>query len=209
LGSLSDLHFSEVSGRKLLILGDVGSGKTALTARMISEAVSSNTETNVTVIDMAPERRKFKDVLIGGRIIDSVTAKTNVRLLVPTRRLHAPRMEGRTATEIINFARTNAELIEELLESFLVSPTPILFINDASIYLQGGETRRLLKTVRATETFVANAYQGTTLLDDRHSGISKRERLALNALKNAMDRVIVLRAKPTPTIQNTIMRRQV
>lgn len=204
--SLSDLHFSQVQGRKLLILGDVGSGKTALTTRMISEAVSSNTATDVTVIDMAPERRKFKDIFIGGRITDFLDPKTSAHLLLSTRKLHAPRIEGHTATEIINFARANAESIEELLESYLASPTPILFINDVSIYLQAGETRRLLKTVKAAETFVANAYQGTTLADDRHSGISKRERLGLNVLKSAMDKVIILRAKPTLTMQNTIVK---
>jgi len=203
---LSDLHFSEVRGRKLLILGDVGSGKTVLTTRMISEAASSNTTNDVTVIDMAPERRKFKGVFIGGRIADLLDAETNVRLLTPTRKLHAPRMEGHTATEIINLAKANAESIEELLESYLSSPTPILFINDVSIYLQAGETRRLLKTVKTAETFVANAYHGTTLTDDRHSGISKRERLGLNALKNVMDEIIILRAKPALTMQNAIVK---
>jgi len=203
---LSDLHFSEVRGRKLLILGDVGRGKTALTARMISEAVSLSVATDVTVIDMAPARRKFKDIIIGGRITDFLDAKTNARLLVSTRKLHAPRIEGHTATEIINLAKANAESIEELLESYLASPTPILFINDVSIYLQAGETRRLLKTVKAAETFVANAYHGTTLADDRHSGISKRERLGLNALKIVMDKVIILHAKSTLTMQNAIVK---
>jgi len=203
---LSDLHFSEVLGRRLLILGDVGSGKTALTARMISEAVSLKTVTEVTVIDMAPQRRKFKNVLIGGRIVDFLDVKMSIRLLAPKQKLHAPRIEGRNATETIDLARANAKSIDELLESFLANPTPILFINDASIYLQAGDTRRLLKTVRTVETFVANAYQGTTLLNDRHSGISRREQFALNALKRAMNKVIVLQTKPTSTIQNKIVK---
>jgi hypothetical protein len=155
---------------------------------------------------MAPKRRRFRDVLVGGRITDFLAVKADIRLLVPAQKLHAPRIEGRNATEVTDFARANAESIDESLESFLANPTPILFINDASIYLQAGEIRILLKSVRAVETFVANAYQGTTLLNDRHSGISKREQLALNALKRAMNKVIVLETKAVPTIQNAIVK---
>lgn len=203
---MSDLHFSDVRGRKLLILGEAGSGKTALTARIISEAVATHGATGITIIDMAPERRDFKNISIGGRVTEFLDEKTKVRVLMPRQELRAPRTDGRTATEVINFARTNAKLIEELLEEYLTNPTPILFINDVSMYLQAGDSDKLLRTVKAAETFIANAYHGTTFLDDHHSGISKRERLGLNALRGAMDIVVELDSKSTLTAQNAVVK---
>ena len=201
---MNDLHFDEIRGRKTLILGDVGSGKTALTALLVTEAVATNQSTDITVIDMAPERKKFKNVMIGGRVTDFLDDRTKVSVLFPIPELRAPRTEGQTTAEVADFARSNAKSIGKLLHKYSANPTPILFINDVSMYLQAGEANELLKSVKATETFIANAYQGTTLQNDHDSGISEHERLELNALRNAVDDVIILDAESALTIQNTI-----
>jgi len=189
---LKDLHFSELLGRKLLVVGDVGSGKTALTARLLKEAIVSVGLNNVTAIDMAPERREFKGITIGGRLIDSLNGMKDMRILVPAERLYAPRVEGHTADEVANFSEQNAESIEKLLEQYSVKPTLVLFINDVSMYLQAGRIKTLMKTLALAETLVVNCYEGVALQEDRNSGVSQRERVGLATLKGAMDCVLTL-----------------
>jgi adenylate kinase family enzyme len=190
--SLKDLHFSELLGRKLLIVGDVGSGKTELTARLLKEAITSVGLTNVTAVDMAPERTQFNGIMIGGRLIDFMNGVTGMRVLVPAERVHAPRVEGHTADEVANFSKQNAESIEKLLDQYSAKPTLVLFINDVSMYLQAGRIHTLMKTLALAETLVVNCYEGVALQEDRDSGVSQREREGLATLKGAMDYVLTL-----------------
>jgi hypothetical protein len=141
---------------------------------------------------MAPERRQFKGVMIGGRLSDFVNNVESMRVLVPAKRLYAPRVEGRTADEVVNLSKQNAESIERLLEEYSAKPTSILFINDVSMYLQSGEINTLIRTLALAETLVANCYEGVALQDDRNSGVSQRERAGLATLKGAMDYVLTV-----------------
>jgi hypothetical protein len=183
-----------LEGKKVLIVGEVGSGKTALTARLLREAIVAIGPAKITAIDMAPRRKQFKRVVVGGRLTDFMRGDAEMRILVPAGKLHAPRIEGKTANEVVYLARVNAQLIQELLEAYLMAPTPILFINDVSMYLLAGEVKPLLKVVKLAETFVANSYEGLTLGQNHDSGISKREKSGLSLLKKAMDYVVPMSA---------------
>jgi hypothetical protein len=189
---LKDLHFSELLERRTLIIGDVGSGKTTLTARLLEEAIMNFRVAKITVIDMAPRSVQFKGISIGGLISDSLKKYSHLRLFTPNLKLHAPRIEGRTADDVLQMARTNAAIIDELLQRYMSDPTPILFVNDASIYLQAGNMNALLKAVLLAQTFVGNSYSGLTLEDDNQSGLSQRERIGLTALKKIMDKVLTV-----------------
>lgn len=199
---LKDLHFSAINGLRILIVGNVGSGKTALTARLLGEAVAAIEPAKITVIDMAPERQQFNEFVVGGSLNDYLRNNQGLRFLVPVRKLHAPRIEGRSSEEVLRLARTNATIIEELLKTFLRDPTPVLFANDVSMYLQAGDTKTLLKTVGLANTFVGNSYCGLSLEDDHQSGLSERERSGLVALKSAMDKVLTL--SPAASTTETI-----
>ncbi len=183
--------------RKLLIVGDIGSGKTALTSRLLSEALPISDLNDITVVDMAPERRPFKGVAVGGRLTDLMNHGTSLRVLVPARKLGAPRIEGRTADDVLRLARLNAQSIDKLLEMYSASPTPILFMNDISMYLQAGDSRRLLKVFASAKTVVANSYEGLALQDDRGAGVSRHEREELAVLKHAVDMVVTVNVTPT------------
>ena len=189
---LKDLHFSAINGLRILIVGNVGSGKTALTARLLDEAVAAIEPAKITVMDMAPKRQQFKGFMVGGSLTDYLRNSQDLRFLVPVRKLHAPRIEGHSLEEVLHLARTNATIIEEMLKAFLRDPTSVLFANDVSMYLQAGDASTLLKTVAVANTFVGNSYCGLTLEDDRQSGLSERERSGLAALKSAMDKVLNL-----------------
>jgi GTPase SAR1 family protein len=204
---LKDLHFNELHGRKALVTGDVCSGKTALTARLLKEAIATVRPTEITLIEMAPRRREFKGVVVGGRLTDLMgDDQSGIRCLLPSRELYAPRVEGTNATHVMSLARSNAESIQELLRIYLRAPTSILFVNDVSIYLQMGDLNRLLEAVSLAGTFVANSYEGPTLEDDQQSGLSKREKAGLAALKNLMDIVLTLQPIKSSQSPGTVAR---
>jgi GTPase SAR1 family protein len=195
---LRDFHFDEIIGRKILIVGDVGSGKTALTARLLSEALAIFSPNDITVIDMAPSLREFKGVIVGGRLIDFVNTSTGVRILTPTPSPVAPRIEGLTAADVLRFAQSNHQSIDRVLKKYSADPTPILFMNDVSMYMQIGELGNLLTVIESAETAILNSYQGITLQDDHGSGVSQHERDGLALLKRAVDQVMTLGAAPSP-----------
>jgi hypothetical protein len=159
---------------------------------LLDEAVATIEPAKITIIDMAPERQQFKGFTVGGSLTDYLKNGQDLRFLVPVQKLHPPRIEGHSSEEVLHLARTNATIIEELLKTFLRDPTPVLFANDVSMYLQAGDASTLLKTVAVANTFVGNSYSGLTLADDHQSGLSERERSELAALKSAMDKVLTL-----------------
>lgn len=189
---MKDLHFNQIKASRVLIIGDVGAGKTALTARLVEEAALQLGPDKVTVIDMAPERKRFKGFVIGGGIDIPLKKYPNLHLLKPSEKLHAPRIEERTADRVLQLAVSNAAIIEKLLHQYVHDPTPVLFMNDVSIYLQAGNLNRLTETIILADTFVGNAYSGTVLEDDNRSGLSQRERASLDSLKTIMDKVLAL-----------------
>jgi hypothetical protein len=191
---LKDFHFNEIIGCKLLIVGDIGSGKTALTARLLTEALAISSPNDITVIDMAPRRRDFKGTSVGGHLTDFMNVPTGVRILTPTPSPVAPRIEGLTAGDVLLFARSNHQSIDRVLEKYSADPTPILFMNDISMYLHAGEPANLLNVVGSAKTGVMNSYAGVALQDDHGSSVSQNERDGLALLKRAVDQVMTLSA---------------
>ncbi len=168
-------------GRKTIILGDVNSGKTDLTRSLVEECLRAG-HRNITIIDMAPERKNN----VGGKL--DLPGDWHVHVL--TTEITAPRLTGTSDDEIEALAAGNAGRIEELFQAFLADPGSILFINDLSLYLQGGSPERLDEVLKAVPTVIINGYYGQGLGD---SPFSQRERERMDQLAAACDRVIRLR----------------
>lgn len=175
----------------MLIVGDVGSGKTLLTANFLDQTVDKGYAPQVTVIDMAPPAMKIQGVMAGGTLADFTKSVLKVRYLKPVE-VKAPRLTAKTSEELKQLAEFNRQIIEPLLTKFLHEPTPFLFINDVSIYLQAGGLEKLLKVIRKAQTFIANGYLGRKLEEDFGTGTSNRERDLMNKLLKKMDVVIKL-----------------
>ena len=157
----------------------------------MEEAVEQGHSGEITVIDMAPETEVFEGRSIGGRLPELTDACKHVRYLTPSK-VETPRLRAKTPEELLRMARLNEERIKVLLDEYLERPSPMLFVNDVSIYLQSGSIDLILITANRAGTFVANGYYGERLSADLGTGVSERERALMDALASEMDLVISL-----------------
>lgn len=181
------LKLDDVLGKKVLIIGEAGTGKTILLVKLLEEVDEKGLSSEVTLIDLAPKR--FGE--FGGRVTDYLCQVGGIRLLMPTD-VFAPRLSGKTKEDVLLLAEKNKELIEPLLKEFISNPTKILFINDVTIYLHAGDPTLIEKCIEVSGTFVGTAYYGTKLQDDKGSGITHRERTLTERLMKKVDEVIFL-----------------
>jgi len=178
-------NVEEVLGRKILILGEMGSGKTRLTAEILDRLLEKTVTKDITVIDMSPTTVPG----VGGRVSSYTSNVSKVKYLAPEV-VRAPRIEGRNKDEVLTLAEFNRRAIEPLLQEFIMKPTSILFINDLSIYLHAGDVSKVIKCLELSNTVVANSYYSEFPIEDKNSGISERERKMLELLTVKFDSVL-------------------
>lgn len=175
-------------------MGTVRTGKTKLTVDLLEEAVGLGYSGLVTVVDMAPESVTVCGKSLGGRLSELTEACRGVRYLTP-QRVETPRLKAKSAEELLNMVRYNAESIKPLLEEYIAEPSPILFVNDISMYLQSGSVDPVLEAVGRAETFIANGYYGEYFSEDLRTGVSRMERDLMDQLASHMDVVVWLSAE--------------
>jgi len=181
------LGVKDIIGKRVLILGEVGSGKTLLASKLLKELMTIIDPREITIIDMAP--RRIDEV--GGKISDYVDSIDKARYLSP-KKVYAPRLAGTSRKQVLEYARLNRRALEPLLAEFSRSPTKVLILNDVTLYLHAGRLGRILGCMRLAETFLATAYRGSRLAEDHGSGITSRERRLVEAMAIRMDRTIEL-----------------
>ena len=178
--------FERFIGRKIIIVGEIGSGKTLLLSRFLDQLVRSGLKDKVTVIEMAPNMGE-----VGGTIENYTRNISSVRYLKPWK-IIPPRMMGKSREEVLKYARSNMLALKPLIEEYLRNPTEILLINDLTIYLHAGKVEDIIQLINISKTFTATAYEGKRLADDKGSGITDKERESLNRLKELVDEVLTL-----------------
>ena len=175
------LRFKALLGKRVVITGDVGVGKTKLLASLVDEA-ASEPDLKVVVLDLAPEVHIGFET-IGASVKTYSSRLHQVNYLRPST-IFAPRLQGRSREEVLELAAKNASTIKPLLISIASNPPDALFIDDLTIYLQAGGIEPLTKLISIVRTFVATAYKGKRLLDDKCSGLSRVEKNRLESLLN-------------------------
>ena len=187
----SECHFADCLGKKVLITGGIGSGKTALLARLLDEAIGEKHGAKIVVIDMAPGKMVIDSQTIGMTLKEYLKNLELIKYMAP-RKVYAPRIEGNTKAQVEKLAAANAKNLGALLDEFKGLPSKILIVNDITLYLHRGELSRVLKAMNKCSTFIANGYRGKFPADDKGTGISRRERRLLDKLQNSVDLVIEL-----------------
>jgi hypothetical protein len=175
----------DVLGKKVLILGEAGSGKTRLVAKLFQELIALISPEEITVIDLAPRRAGA----IGGKLTDYVDVSSVVRYLSP-KNVYTPRLSGQSPEQVLHYAQLNRENMEPLLNTFIQNPTKVLIMNDVTLYLHLGKLETVLGCVRLANTFLVTAYYGSKLANDLGMGISAKEKQLTDNLARFVDLTI-------------------
>jgi hypothetical protein len=184
---LSKLSYKDCKGKHVLIIGDVGTGKTVISRSLLEEA--AKIEKQIRILDFAPPASAHGDRRVGGFLIkNSLPGITHCK----SHEINTPRLSAKTPQELVQLADENRVITENMLKTFVENPSSVLFINDVSIHLQSGELHDLLCAMNYAETAILNGYMGTFLRDDRGTGISMREHSLMKQLAGRMDKVITL-----------------
>lgn len=187
---MESISVSEFLGKSTLIIGDVGVGKTKLTALVVEELLKKGYGNDITIIDLAPMPVTYRGMQVGGRVSNYVDIDP-VRYLT-SESITAPRLTAKSRDELVDIIERNRQLAESCLEKYLVSPTKILTINDLTIYLHAGRLDIVTGCISKSETFIGNAYYGDSLKNDLGTGISTREKQSIDRFCQIVDRVISL-----------------
>lgn len=175
-------NIEQYIGRRTLIAGDVKTGKTARTLKILHLFLKSRRAQNIAVLDLAP------DVIqgIGGKL----APPAHSALVYLTDRIVAPRLTAKNPAQAQRLAEQNAEVIETLFVKLERLQPEVLFVNDVTLYLHAGRPERLDAALNVASTQVINAYFGRTLGD---CALARRERRLTEALKKTCDRVILMK----------------
>ena len=196
------LRVEDLLGKKTLIIGDVGRGKTLLTLKIILKLIEIGLSEELTVLDFAPNKIEIDGDVIGGKLVEFSVFPFKVKYY--TDRIFASRLMGRNSVEVLNFARLNRRACDGLLRRYLRNPSSILVINDITLYFQVDDLGLLPRVLEKSKTFIANGYYGERLMDDKGSSVSLVERRNLLDLIGMMDLVIDLNVVDYSSIFNNI-----
>jgi len=183
-------------GRRLLILGDVNTGKTTLARGILEDWCGRGLGRRILVVDLAPviptELAAARGVRGAGGTLHAAGAAAGVLLVHPL--LEAPRLSSTSEAEAQRKAAANRERIDAAWP--VEGGRDIVFVNDASMYLQAGDADELIMKLRGAATVVANGYFGERLGGGE---LTRHERGQMQRLRDWFERegsVVMLDAPP-------------
>lgn len=152
-------------GKRILVIGDVNTGKTTLCKRWLSELCQQGLGTRIALIDMAPTippELALKRGIVGAG--GELRAPEGSGVLDLRAHLEPPRLSSSSESEALEKAERNAQLIDALLRR-LEPQRDILFINDVTLYLQARSAASLIDAAGfdTRTTLVVNGYRGERL----------------------------------------------
>ena len=174
----------DILGRRTLIYGDVGVGKSQLLAEIIGQLMEKGYGEEITVVDMAP-----KKIGKAGGEITMYLDVVGLRYLRPSH-IYAPRLQACNPDDLGRYVKANVESLDKLLEKYKIAPTRVLAVNDVSIYLQGRTAAQLIEVLKLSETFIGSCYYGHSLDEDYGTGVSAWERRQVEELIRWVDNPI-------------------
>jgi hypothetical protein len=198
LRKMPEIHLEDYLSRKTLILGDVNSGKTTLTRKVLEALLCRpGLGGRIAIVDMAPEipdkLAKEKGLVgVGGKLMPP----EGHDILYLGGHFEPPRLSSKTEEEAMEKARQNRRIIEGLFRKLDGQSRDILLVNDVSMYLQAGTAENLTRWLDQAVTVIANGYWGKRL---GGGTLTERERTETAKLKTYFEgqgRVLILEPRP-------------
>jgi len=160
----SPIEPGDCLGRKLLIVGDVNTGKTTRTGTILEDFCRRGLGPRIAVLDLAPH---IPPAIAAAHGLTGVGGALKLPggcdLLAIHEQLQAPRLTSASEAEAIAKAAGNKALVDAAVQRVVASGRGILFINDISMYLQAGTADELAPQLARADTVVANGYFGQRL----------------------------------------------
>ena len=152
-------------GKKILVIGDVNTGKTTLCKRWLTELCQLGLGARIALLDLAPTISR--ELALQRGIVGAggeLRAPAGSEVLDLRATLEPPRLSSSSEGEALEKAERNAQLIETLICQ-LEPQRDILFINDVTLFLQARSAASLIKSARFDRrtTLVINGYRGERL----------------------------------------------
>lgn len=169
----------EYIDRRTLIVGDANSGKTGRTQKILQGFLRAGYGKNIAILDLAPDSVSG----VGGKMEPPLDEP----VVYLTTSISAPRLTGRNENHIRQLAENNSTAIEKLFVKLYQKKKGILFVNDATLYLQAGHFQRFVEILDTASTQIINAYYGSTFTD---SELTRREKNRTEDLMKICDNII-------------------
>lgn len=183
---MPEIHLEDYLNRKTLILGDINTGKTTLTGKVLEELCRRDLGGRIVIVDMAPE---VPEKLANAKGVPGVGGKLmppeGHDILYLGGHFEPPRLSSKTEEEAMEKARQNRRLIDGLFLTLDLQSRNILLVNDVSIYLQAGMAKNLTRWLDRAATVIANGYWGKRL---GGGTLTERERTETAKLKDYFER---------------------
>jgi len=178
------LDFNSLKGLHTLIYGETNTGKTFCTANFVQYLleIKKIDPKNISILDFAPKLAYFNNLKIGGRIQDYYENSVKCNNIKFKGDIIPPRLNAKNKNEMYLNICNNFKKIYEILEIYNGSPTPVLIINDISLYSHLGGNKYLINTINKSDTFFGNSYYGSSISSKFSKLISIREKRKVESL---------------------------
>ncbi|MFX0080328.1 MAG: hypothetical protein ACFE94_01115 [Candidatus Hodarchaeota archaeon] len=173
-----ELEFNDCLGHHILLYGETNTKKTYYTAKFVQFLIESKkiSPKEISILDFAPLLKIIQNLKIGGKIQDFYKNSSKCKNIFFKGEIIPPRLKSSNKTELYQNACKNFKQTSEILHIFNKDPTPILIINDISIYLHIGNIKLLLEVINKSNTFFGNSYYGSSIKRDYAILFSLREK---------------------------------
>ena len=185
-----DLNFDDFIGAHTILYGEVNTKKTYYTAKFVQYLtdIKKINPKEISILDFAPQLSNIRGLKIGGKIEDFFPQSIRCNNILFEGEIIPPRLNANNKNELYQYAQMNYEKTFEILEIFNEEPTSILVINDISIYLQLGNKKYILDTIKQASTFFGNTYYGSSIKRNFAKLFSKKEKRSVKFLLKRVDK---------------------
>jgi len=180
----NNFDFERILGTHTLLYGETDTNKTFYTAKFVQYLleIKKTNPKDISILDFAPKLAYFNNLKIGGRIQDYYENSVKCNNINFKGEIIPPRLKAKNKNEMYSNICHNFNKIYKIMEIYNSSPTPVLIINDISLFLHLGSNKYLINTINKSDTFFGNSYYGSSISSKFSKLISIKEKRKVESL---------------------------